>query len=223
VRTLLIVEDELDILENNRRFFEGKGYRVLLAETMAKAKEHLAAETPGAIVLDIMLPDGNGLDLLRELRGAGSRIPIIMLTAWGKTSDITRGLSYGANDYVTKPFEYEELQARLDTMFRNVEQIPEAIVRGSIILRLRSLEAIFGGERIKLSPVEFYLLNLLMENEGKPMTAEFLYEQIWGDDAIDDLNTLRKTVSRLRKKITGSGGTINSVYGGSYVFEWEMK
>jgi len=223
MRTLLIVEDELDILENNHRFFESMGYRVLTAETMARAKEHLANETPGAIVLDIMLPDGNGLDLLRELRGAGSKIPIIMLTAWGKTSDIARGLSYGANDYVSKPFEYEELQARVDTMFRNVEQMPEEIVKGGITLKVRTMEIIFAGQKIKLPPVEFFLLQLFIENENTNLKTEYLYEQIWGADMNEDAASVRITVTRLRKKIAGSGYAIATIRGEGYRFEHETR
>ena len=122
MKTLLLVEDEQDILENNRRFFEAAGFRVLTAENLAAARERLAGETPGAIVLDIMLPDGNGLELLKELREAGSKIPVIMLTAWGKASDVARGLKLGANDYMPKPFSYEVLLARVETMLHNARK-----------------------------------------------------------------------------------------------------
>jgi two-component system response regulator QseB len=105
MKILLLVEDERDILENNRLFFEAEGYRVMIAENLAQAREHLfdgggnsIRSDIDAIVLDIMLPDGNGLDLLAELRAAGSKIPVIMLTAWGKSSDVARGLKLGAND-----------------------------------------------------------------------------------------------------------------------------
>jgi DNA-binding response OmpR family regulator len=221
MKTLLLVEDELDILENNRNFFTEVGYRVLPAETIAQAKEHLANEIPSAIMLDIMLPDGNGLDLLKELRDSGSKIPVIMLTAWGKSSDIAKGLKLGANDYVTKPFTYEELQARVETMFRNVEQIPERIEKGRITLKVRSMEIIFGNQKVKLPPVEFYLLQLFIENEGKKLKSEYLYKKVWGADMNDDQSAVRKAVSRLRKKIAGSGYTAVAVYGGGYRFERE--
>ena len=215
-KTLLYVEDEITILHNVRKTLTDAGYYVLIAENLAGAREHLSRETPDAIVLDIMLPDGNGLDLLKELREQGNNIPIIMLTAWGEPHDVARGLSLGANDYISKPFNYEVLLARLTAMFRNVEQIPEAIEKGAITLKIRPMEVHFGKQKIKLPPVEFFLLQLLIENEGKDLKSEYLYEQVWGADMIDDPTAVRNTVSRLRKKIEGSGYTINAVYGGSY-------
>ena len=226
MKTLLLVEDELDILENNRRFFKREGYHVLTAENIAQAKEHLVRERPGAVVLDIMLPDGSGLDLLSEMREAGSKIPVIMLTAWGKSSDIAHGLRLGANDYVSKPFTYEELLARVETMFRNVEQIPERIEKGEIMLKIRSMEIHIGNNvdssrsmSTKLPPVEFYLLQLFMENEGRDLKADYLYEQVWGADMANDPNAVKNAVSRLRKKIDGSGYVISNVRGTGYCFE----
>jgi len=221
MKTLLLVEDERDILENNRHFFAGEGYRVLIAKNLAQARQHLSKESPDAIVLDIMLPDGNGLDLLKELRETGSKTPVIMLTAWGKSFDVARGLKLGANDYVTKPFSYEVLQARVEAMFRNAEQLPETIVKDTLTLKIRPMEVHFKDQKLKLPPAEFYLLQLLAENEGKDLKTEYLYEQVWGADMISDPTAVRNTVSRLRKKIEGSGYTISVVYGGRYRFERE--
>jgi DNA-binding response OmpR family regulator len=222
MKTLLLVEDEREILENNRCFFETKGYRVLTAENIAGAREHLTNERPDAIVLDIMLPDGNGLDILKELREAGSKTPVIMLTAWGKPSDVARGLQLGANDYLSKPFTYEVLLARVETMFRNVEQMPEAVKKGRLTLKVRPMEVLVAGQKIKLPPVEFFMLQLFIENEGKVLKAETLYEQVWGADMGDDAQAVQKAVSRLRKKIAGSGYAIAAVYGDSYRFEREQ-
>jgi DNA-binding response OmpR family regulator len=219
MKTLLLVEDERDILENNRRFFELKGYRVLTAENLAGARERLANEKPGAVVLDIMLPDGNGLDLLKELRVAGSKLPVIMLTAWGKSSDVARGLKLGANDYLSKPFTYDVLLARVETMFRNAEQMPEAIEKGELTLKIRPMELLVAGRKIKLPPVEFFLLQLLIENADKALKAEYLYEQVWGADMADDPGAVKNTVSRLRKKLTGSGYTVTNTRGEGYRFK----
>ena len=221
MKTLLLVEDDLDILENNSRFFKREGYNVLTAQNLAQAREYLANENPGAVVLDIMLPDGNGLDLLKELRGAGSKIPVIMLTAWGKSSDIARGLKLGANDYVSKPFTYDELHARIETMFRNAEQLPETIEKGAITLKIRPMEVHFGSKKVKLPPVEFYLFQLFLENEGKDLKTKYLYEKVWGADMNDDPNAVRITVKRLRDKIAGSGYMISTIYGEGYRFEPE--
>lgn len=221
MKTLLLVEDERDILENNRCFFETKGYRVLTAENIAGARERIANERLDAIVLDIMLPDGNGLDILKELRETGTKTPVIMLTAWGKPSDVARGLTLGANDYLSKPFTYEVLLARVEAMFRNIEQIPEAINKEQMTLKVRPLEVHVAGQKIKLPPVEFFLLQLFIENEDKALKAKTLYEQVWGADMGDDAQAVQKAVSRLRKKIAGSGYVIAAVYGGSYRFERE--
>ncbi len=218
-KLILLVEDELDILENHRNFFEEEGYRVLLAATYEQAREHLARETPGAIVLDIMLPDGNGLDLLTGLRGAGSKIPVIMLTAWGKSSDVARGLRLGANDYMSKPFTYEVLKARVDAMFRNVEQIPETITRGGLTLNLTSQDAYIAGEKINLSPNEYKLLQFFIQNEERVMSSEYLYESVWGQPMAGNDNAVKKAISNLRKKLSGSGYAITNEYGGAYRFE----
>jgi DNA-binding response OmpR family regulator len=166
-----------------------------------------------------MLPDGNGFDLLKELRDAGNKIPVIMLTAWGKPSDVARGLTLGANDYLSKPFTYDVLLARVETMFRNVEQMPEAIEKGRLTLRVRPMEVHIAGQKIKLPPVEFFLLQLFIENEGKALKAETLYEQVWGADMADDPNAVKNTVSRLRKKLEDSGYTVTNMRGEGYRFE----
>jgi DNA-binding response OmpR family regulator len=218
-KTILCVEDERFILGNHIKILTDSGYAALSAETVAQAREHLAAGTPDAIVLDIMLPDGNGLDLLSELREAGSKIPIIMLTAWGKSSDVARGLRLGANDYISKPFEYEVLLARLEAMFRNVEQVPETVTRGSLTLKPTSREAFVNGADLLLTTKEYTLLQFFVQNENRIMSAEYVYESVWGQPMAGDSQALSIAVSRLRKKITGCGYTISAEYGTGYCFE----
>jgi DNA-binding response OmpR family regulator len=222
MKTLLLIEDERDILENNRRFFTAEGYRVLIAENLAQARELLSKETPGAIVLDIMLPDGNGLGLLSELREAGSKTPVIMLTAWGKSSDVARGLKLGANDYMSKPFTYEVLQARVEAMFRNVEQVPEVIEKGPFTLKLSSMTALLGGKDLLLTQKEFALLLLFAQHEGQIMSAEYLYEKAWGQDMNKEARALQQQISNLRDKISGSGYIISAIRGAGYRFEKEL-
>jgi DNA-binding response OmpR family regulator len=221
MKTLLVVEDELDILQNHRDFLEKQGYAVLSAENLAQARGHLSSAAPDAVVLDIMLPDGNGLDLLTELRRLGGKIPVIMLTAWGEPKDISKGLRLGANDYLSKPFEYEVLLARVEAMFRNAETVPKMIEKGAMKLKIRTMELLFGNQKIKLPPVEFFLLQLFAENEEVTMRAEYLYEEVWGAEMEGDPDAVKKAVSRLRKKIEGSGYTINALYGKGYRFERE--
>ena len=218
MKTVLCVEDELKILENNRKAIEDAGYTVLTAANLKQAREHLARQTPGAIILDIILPDGNGLDLLKELRGAGSKIPVLMLTAWGKPSDIARGLKLGANDYISKPFEYEVLLARLETMFRNLEQVPETIIKGPVTLEVFSNKAYLGGENLALTQKDFDLLFLLVQNEDKVLDAGYIYETIWAQPMIGDKNAVQAAISKLRKKLAGSGYDIETVRNKGYVF-----
>jgi DNA-binding response OmpR family regulator len=219
MKTVLLVEDERDILENNRRFFVAEGYRVLIAENLTQARERLSEKTPGAIVLDIMLPDGNGLDLLSELRAAGSKTPVLMLTAWGKSSDVARGLKLGANDYMSKPFTYEVLQARVEAMFRNVEQVPEIFEKGPFTLKLTSMTALLHGKDILLTQKEFALLLLFAQHEEQTMSAEYLYEKVWGQDTNNDVRAVKYQVSNLREKIEGSGYVIFAIRGAGYRFE----
>jgi DNA-binding response OmpR family regulator len=221
MRTVLLVEDECDILENNRRFFAAEGYRVLTAENLAQTRERLSKETPDAIVLDIMLPDGNGLDLLSELRAASSKTPVLMLTAWGKSSDVARGLKLGANDYMSKPFTYEVLQARVEAMFRNVEQVPELVEKGPLTLKLSSMSALLRGKDILLTQKEFALLLLFVQHEEQTMSADYLYKKVWGQDTNNDVRAVKYQVSNLREKIEGSGYAISAIRNVGYRFEQE--
>jgi DNA-binding response OmpR family regulator len=209
MRLILCVEDEVQVLENNRKAFTDAGYSVITAENLAQAREQLATHAPDAIVLDIMLPDGLGLDWLAEIRKQGNKIPVIMLTAWDKPYDKARGLRLGANDYLGKPFEYDELLARVEVMFRNVEQIPEKITRGLLTLNPVSGQAFLSGVDLLLAKKEFALLLFFVQNENRDVSAEYLYEKVWGQDMNDDNNPVKISVSRLRKKIENSGYTIN--------------
>jgi DNA-binding response OmpR family regulator len=205
VRTILCVEDEVKILNNNAKALGDDGYNVLTAETVAQAKEHLAKTRPDAIILDIMLPDGNGLEFLAELRSQGNKILVLLLTAWGKPSDIARGLRAGANDYISKPFEYEVLLARLETMFRNAEEMPETITRGAVKLNNSSMAVYVNGENAGLTPQEFSLLKFFIQNENRFLKAEYVYEKVWGQPMAGDNNAVKIAVSRLRKKLEDSG------------------
>ncbi|GHS92660.1 DNA-binding response regulator [Synergistales bacterium] len=221
MKTLLCVEDEFDLLQNNRVFFEGRGYVVLTAENLAQARKHLAAQAPDAIILDIMLPDGLGLDLLKELREAGDDTPVLLLTAWGRPRNIADGLRAGANDYMPKPFDYDVLLARVETMLRGAERIPEAITKGALKLDVTASEAFVNGTDMLLTPKQFSLLLYFVQRENQTMTAEDLYKKIWGQPLNNDSNALRNAAHQLRKKLAGSGYTVAAEYGVGYRFERE--
>lgn len=219
MKTILCVEDEPHILENNHKALADNGYNVLTAERIAEARERLARQTPDAIILDIMLPDGLGLDLLTELRAGDSKIPILLLTAWGKPSDVARGLKLGANDYLSKPFDYEVLIARVETMFRNVEQLPERLAYGKLSFDVLSGQAFADGVDLVLKPKEYALLLLFAQNPRKILEADELYKKVWKTPLAGDKNTLQATISSLRKKINIHGFDINILRGKGYYFE----
>ena len=238
MKLILCIEDELDVLDNNRKAFEDAGYAVLAAANLEQARELLSRQTPDAIVLDIMLPDGLGLDLLQELRSGKttvsdpgtnyalritnyelSKIPVILLTAWDKPYDVARGLRLGANDYLSKPFEYEVLLARVETMFRNVEQMPLRIAYGKLSFDISSGQAFAGDVDLVLKPKEYSLLLYFVQNARKIMDAEELYQKVWNAPLGGDKNALQATISALRKKITPHGYDIDMVRGKGYYFE----
>ena len=205
MKLILCVEDEAQVLENNRKAFEDNGYAVLTAQSLAEAREQLAGYSPDAIVLDIMLPDGLGLDLLEEIRRQGLKTPVILLAAWGKPSDVARGLRLGANDYLSKPFDYEVLMARVEAMFRNLGQIPDRITCGALSLDVLSARAYVNDVDLGLKPTEFSLLLVLVEHEGRAISAEQLYHRAWKLPLAKDKNALYTAISKLRKKIEPAG------------------
>lgn len=224
MKTLLCVEDERTLLKNNREFFERLGYRVLPAETLLEARRWLITHTPDAILLDIMLPDGNGLDLLQELRAKGSTLPIIMLTAWGEPQDVSRGYRLGATAYISKPFDYEAVQAAIESIFQSREQVPDVIRKGPLTLKLSPMIALLFEVDMLLTQKEFALLLLFVQNEGRAIRAEYLYERVWNAPMGEDNRTLKKHISSLRKGLEegNSGYTIASIRGEGYRFEQSL-
>ena len=219
MKLILCVEDELDVLDNNRKAFEDAGYAVLTAANLEQARALLSTQTPDAIVLDIMLPDGLGLDLLQELRELGNKVPVILLTAWDKPYDVARGLRLGANDYLSKPFEYEVLLARVEAMFRNVEQIPPRITYGKLFFDISSGQAFADNVDLALKPKEYSLLLFFVQNVRRIMDAEELYQKVWNAPLGGDKNALQANISTLRKKIGHTGCDIHNVQGKGYCFE----
>ena len=220
MRTMLYVESDLTILESNRRFLEHNGYTMLAATTLAQARKYLSQITVDAIMLETKLSDGSGFDLLKELRETGNSMPVVLLSAQGRPSDIAFGLRAGANEYIVKPIEYEILLARIDTMFRNIQHIPDRITCGALSLDIYSTQAFVEGVNIMVKPKEFALLLLFMQNENKTMTAEYLYEKVWGYPMHNNRNSLQTMISRLRKKIEFTNYFIDSSYGNGYIFSF---
>ena len=222
-KTILCVEDEPLVLLNNRLALEDNGYNVLTAATLSAAWTVIKKQSPDAIILDIMLPDGLGIDLLKKLREQGNQVPVMLLTAWGKPTDVARGLRAGANDYLSKPFEYEVLLARIETMFRNIEQVPERIKCGSLTLDPISGRAFLNGDDLMLTQKDFSLLLLLIQNVERTISTEYIYESVWGQKYFDGKRALENAVSRLRKSLFNSGFEIMAKRNKGYCLHSERK
>ena len=204
-RRILLVEDEESITTPLVEALAREGFRASVAGTAAAALELAASERPDLVLLDVMLPDGSGFEVARELR-RGSRVPIIMLTARGEEADRVAGLELGADDYVVKPFSARELVARVRAVLRRAaeagERRPEGAVEiGEVRLDADRRSASFQGKELELSRKEFDLLRLLMDNAGSVVTRERLIDEVWDTNWFGSTKTLDVHVSGLRKKL----------------------
>ena len=208
---ILIVEDDKGISDFIVPELEHEGYTTCLAENGRRALEMFESEKPDLILLDIMLPELNGLEVLRRIR-AVSTVPVILETARGETIDKINGLNLGADDYIPKPFEIEELLARINALFRRVSfaQPKENLLsykQLSLNVDRMSFSMKAGGQNqtqteVPLSKTEFMLLKLLIENQGKVLSRSNIIDEIWGKDHFIDENTIDVYVGYLRQKIS---------------------
>ena len=199
METLLLVEDDAVLRGGLMELFAREGYRVIEAASARDAREKLDASVR-VIVLDVGLPDGDGVALCREWRAAGDGRPILFLTARDEEFDVVRGLDSGGNDYVTKPFRMQELLSRVRVLLRNTAK-PQSLQRGSFAVDESRMQITRDGEPLPLTLTEYKIVKLLMERRGV-VTRDLLLELLWDDGSkfIDD-NTLSVHMSRLREKI----------------------
>ena len=206
---ILIVDDDLAIRKLLGRYLTGQGYRVSLASDQRSMKEALAVNEVSLIVLDVLLPDGSGLDICRNIRREGSEIPVILLTALKEDVDRIIGLEIGADDYLGKPFNPRELAARIRAILRRREPDPIArrrIAVGDILVDLESRSAVRAREgEIALTSAEFDLLECFLTRPQRALSREQLMDWTRGRRAEPLDRTLDVQVSRLRKKIEGGG------------------
>lgn len=198
---ILVVDDEPQILRALRATLHGAGYTVDVAATAEEALTAAAAHPPEAVILDLVLPDGNGTDVCRELR-TWSHAPVIVLSAVGEERQKIAALDAGADDYVTKPFSVDELLARLRAVLRRRTSEQEPVVTiGDLQIDIAQRIVTVRGERVKLSPHEFDLLRVLAQNRGKLLTHRVLLREVWGPAYQVEAHYLHVYVSHLRKKI----------------------
>jgi two-component system, OmpR family, response regulator MprA len=217
---ILVVDDERAVRESLRRALELEGYEIDLAEDGEQALERLEGQAePDAVVLDVLMPRVDGLEVCRRLRSNGSRLPVLLLTARVEVENRVAGLDAGADDYVTKPFALEELLARLRALLRRTTDGTGEVLRfADLELDPGTREVRRGGDSIELTRTEFSLLELFMRNPRQVLTRSVIFERVWGYDFGYASNSLDVYIGYLRRK-TEAGGKprlIHTVRGVGY-------
>jgi len=228
--TIAIIEDEANIVELIKYNLDREGYKTISANNGRKGLELVRQELPELVILDLMLPELDGLSVCKQLRSdpLTKTIPIIILTAKSEEADRVLGLEMGADDYVTKPFSPRELVARVRAVLRRSnsvdEEEPEILENGVIRIDLRQHLVKVRGVEVELTPKEFDFLKLLLLNPGRAFTREFLLEHLWGYEYFGDTRTVDVHVRRLRQKIEDDPANpeyLETVRGVGYRFRGE--
>jgi two-component system, OmpR family, response regulator MprA len=218
---ILVADDERALRDALRRALTLGGYEVRLAEDGARALEEATSAAPDAIVLDIGMPEVDGLEVCRRLRSSGDRVPILMLTARDAVADRIDGLDAGADDYLVKPFDVDELKARLRALMRRSvgEGDPDALTFDCLKLDRSRHGVEVNDTFVELTRTEFQLLELLMLNRRRVLPHSLIYERVWGYDFGPASNALRVYVGYLRRKLEDAGAPslIHTVRGVGYV------
>jgi two-component system alkaline phosphatase synthesis response regulator PhoP len=214
--SVLLVEDEENLASLVGAYLEQEGYRVIPVGTGAEALQAIDAEPVRLVVLDLNLPDMDGLDVCRQIR-ARSSVPVVMLTARDEERDRLAGLETGADDYIGKPFSPRELVARMKAVLRRAEPHleEELLVLGDVVLRRSAREVTVGGSSVELRPKEFDLLAYLMQNRGAVLSRDVLLERVWGFDYAGGTRTVDVHVAQLRRKL-GRPDLIRTIRGSGY-------
>jgi len=216
-KKVLIVEDEKDILQLVKMYLEKEGFRTVTAANGAEALRQVRSERPDLVVLDLMLPEIDGLEVCKKLRVAPqtAMLPIIMLTAKSEESDTVVGLELGAHDYVGKPFSPRALVARVKALFRRLERADDREVSayryGMLNLNLSRHEVTVNGREVMLTAKEFGLLEHLLRNPGRVLTRDVLLNSVWGYDYHGTTRTVDVHVRRIKQKLPMLNDAILSV------------
>ncbi len=221
---ILVIEDEPTIIEFLRTGLGYEGYQVAIAPDGRTGFDLAGHQSFDLIILDLMLPDMDGFDVCRKLRERGNETPIIMLTARQEVADRVTGLNLGADDYITKPFSFDELVARIRALLRRQGKHPEQTILsvGDLVLNAETHEVSRAGEPITLTPTEFALLELFLRHPRRVFTRETLLNRVWGYDYAGDANVVDVHISHLREKIRDKPPRlIQTIYGVGYALHPE--
>jgi len=219
---ILVVDDEPRITDLLRRILAYEGYSVAIAASGSEALDRSLERPPDLVVLDIMLPGLDGLEVAQRLRTAGDNVPILMLTARDTVADRVKGLGTGADDYLVKPFAPEELVARVKALLRRSQEEQHEVLRyADVELDTGTRIAHRGAREIELSPTEYELLLLFMKRPRQVLTREIILDRVWGMDFEGSSNVMEVYVGYLRAKLEAEGEPrlIHTIRGVGYVFK----
>jgi two-component system OmpR family response regulator len=226
-QTIMIIDDEAGVRELLADALKLAGFETLAAPDAMVAQTMLRTIKPDLLIVDINMPLMDGFEFIERIRGNGDNTPALMLSARGDRADITRGLSLGADDYVTKPFGLEELVLRVRAILRRsqfTEATPTVLSVGPITLDEESHKVTFKSEVIDLSPTEFRLLHVLLESKGRVLSKSFLLEEVWGINFETETTVVDTYISYLRKKLHRDGFEgIRTVRGVGFQLQPEKK
>lgn len=229
---IYIVEDDRNIREIESFALKNSGYEIREFETAKQFYAGLASEIPQLVLLDIMLPEEDGLSILQKVRQnpTTARVPVIMVTAKSSEMDKVRGLDHGADDYITKPFGVLELISRVKALLRRVERPQEEMVPPHAVIKLGDVTMDDGrylvtvaGEACDLTHKEFELLRYLMQNNGIVLSRSRIMERVWGEDYEGETRTVDMHIKTLRQKLQASGSMIKTVRNVGYMMEADAR
>jgi DNA-binding response OmpR family regulator len=206
--TILVVDDDVQLLKIVTHNLEAEGYQVLTMRNGAQAVEVIERDTPDLVLLDVMLPRMDGFQVCQRVR-TFSAVPIIMITARGRGQDKVRGLDLGADDYLTKPFRVDELQARVRAVLRRAQFTPNAHTQslcaattiGELTIDYAKHRVTIAGREVILTPTEYRILAYLAQNAGQVVTQDLLLDNVWGAEYVGEGHMLRVNITRLRRKL----------------------
>lgn len=225
-KKILIVEDDHNISELLQLYLKNEGYETVIANDGGEGIDQFRRFRPDLVLLDLMLPVMDGWGVLRTIR-QDSKVPVIMLTAKGETSDKVTGLKQGADDYITKPFEMKEVLARIEAVLRragegeNGKEKPRRLIFDKLVIDLDSFELVVDGKRVETPPKEMELLYHLASSPNRVYTRNQLLDEVWGFDYFGDSRTVDVHIKRLREKLEGVSDqwSLKTVWGVGYKFE----